>query len=216
MPKVRKNKRGDIMDFNRRLQLRDLKVLEFINLVKVTNRNQIQKVFFKDVHPTVCMRRLSFLTDGSYVKRARYKQNNGNNGYVYYPGGSKKPSKKLITHNLCVSEFYATMLAAGIEVLAYKPSYAIGNIISDAYIKYRGTDGLIRRIFLEVQMSGKLSDCVLKYTDIKDVIQNEKKNWASVPRLIVVSDLQDDKVQLKNMKVKYTDTQLKNIRSMLF
>ena len=203
------------MDFDKRLQLRDIKVLEFIEKVKVTNRNQIQNAFFKNVHPTVCMRRLSFLVDGSYVKRSRYKQTNGNNGYVYYPMGCKKPSKKLVVHELHVSDFYSTLLSNRIDVLEFKPRYMIGNIISDAYVVYRGSDDLIRRLFLEVQLTGNISDCVYKYHNIKDIARNETK-WDTVPRLIVVSNLLGDKVQLKCMTVKYIDTQLNNIRSVLF
>lgn len=203
------------MDFNRRLQLRDLKVLEFIETVKVTNRKQIQNAFFKDVHPTVCMRRLSFLVDGSYVRRSRYKQNNGNNGYVYYPMSSKKPSKKLITHDLYASDFYSTLISSGIDVLDYKPRYVIGNIISDAYVEYRGSDGIIRRALVEVQLSGNLSDCVTKYKDIKDIVLSETK-WTHVPRLIVISNLLDEPIKLRSMRVEYIDTQLKNIRSVIF
>ena len=46
------------MDLNKRLQPRDSQVLKFIEDTKVTNSNQIGKAFFKNLHPTVCMRRL--------------------------------------------------------------------------------------------------------------------------------------------------------------
>lgn len=206
------------MDFDERLQPRDLQVLKFINDTKVTDRNQIKKAFFKNVHYNICMRRLKFLVEGSYVNRTRYKNmgnGDGYNGYIYFPVGIKKPSKKILTHNLMVSDFYATMLEAQIEVLSFQPTYMIGNIIADAYIKYRGNDGVIRRAFLEVQRSGKISDCVLKYKDIKSVIMKEK-NWNTMPRLIVMTDLKDEKITLRNINVTYIASNLKNIRGVLF
>lgn len=206
------------MDFDERLQPRDLQVLKFINDTKVTDRNQIKKAFFKNVHYNICMRRLKFLVEGSYVNRTRYKNmgnGDGYNGYIYFPVGIKKPSKKILTHNLMVSDFYATMLEAQIEVLSFQPTYMIGNIIADAYIKYRGNDGVIRRAFLEVQRSGKISDCVLKYKDIKSVIMKEK-NWNTMPRLIVMTDLKDEKITLRHINIIYCNTNLKNIRGVLF
>lgn len=203
------------MDLNKRLQPRDSQVLKFIEDTKVTNSNQIGKAFFKNLHPTVCMRRLKFLHEYSYVNRSRYKEGNGYTGYIYYPTDTKKPSKKILTHNLMVSDFYATMLEAQIEVLSFQPTYMIGNIIADAYIKYRGNDGVIRRAFLEVQRSGKISDCVLKYKDIKSVIMKEK-NWNTMPRLIVMTDLKDEKITLRNINVTYIASNLKNIRGVLF
>lgn len=206
------------MDFDERLQPRDLQVLKFINDTKVTDRNQIKKAFFKNVHYNICMRRLKFLVEGSYVNRTRYKNmgnGDGYNGYIYFPVGIKKPSKKILNHNLMVTDFYATMLEAQIEVLSFQPTYMIGNIIADAYIKYRGNDGVIRRAFLEVQRSGKISDCVLKYKDIKSVIMKEK-NWNTMPRLIVMTDLKDEKITLRNINVTYIASNLKNIRGVLF
>lgn len=206
------------MDFDERLQPRDLQVLKFINDTKVTDRNQIEKAFFKNVHSNVCMRRLKFLVEGSYVNRTRYKNmgnGDGYNGYIYFPVGIKKPSKKILNHNLMVTDFYATMLEAQIEVLSFQPTYMIGNIIADAYIKYRGNDGVIRRAFLEVQRSGKISDCVLKYNDIKSLIIKEK-DWNTMPRLIVMTDLKDEKITLRNINVTYIASNLKNIRGVLF
>lgn len=203
------------MDFDKRLQNRDIEVINFINTVKVTNRNQIKKAFFKNVHDTVCMRRLTFLVEGSYVKRARFQQMNGNNGFVYYPYDTKKPNKRILNHNLCIADFYAAMLETKIDVINFIPTYCIGKIISDAYVEYKGLDGVTRRAFVEVQLNGKIEDCVKKYINIKDIIQTER-NWNTLPRIIVITNLTDDKVKLKNIKVEYLTLDLKNLRSALF
>ena len=203
------------MDFDKRLQARDKNVINFIETVQVANRNQIKRAFFKSVHDTVCMRRLTFLVDGSYVKRARFQQMNGNNGFVYYPNNSKKPKKRILNHNLCVTEFYAAVLEAKIEVLDFQTVYQIGNIISDAYIEYQGTDGVIRRSFIEVQLSGSILDCVKKYENIRNLIQYER-NWGTVPRLIVITNLDDTKPRLHDMRVEYLNLDVKGIRNALF
>ena len=205
------------MDSDERLQPRDLEVIKFIENAKIADRNQIYNTFFKNLHPNICMRRLKFLSEYSYINRTRYQdvRLNGYTGYIYYPSGTKKLHKKMLRHNLMVTDFYATMLEAQIEVLSFKPTYMIGNIIADAYIKYKGNDGVIRRAFLEVQRSGKISDCVLKYKDIKSVIMKEK-NWNTMPRLIVMTDLKDEKITLRHINIIYCNTELKNIRGVLF
>ena len=107
------------------------------------------------------------------------------------------------------------MLEANIEVISFKPTYCIGKVISDAYVKYKGSDGVIRRAFIEVQLSGVIEDCVKKYIGIKDIVQDER-NWGALPRIIVITNLNDKKVKLKNIKVEYLTLELKGIRNALF
>ena len=93
------------------------------------------------------------------------------------------------------------------------------NIISAniiAYIKYKDSDNKVRSIFLEVQLSNKVSDCVSKYGNIKNIILEERKDWQVIPRLIVITDLQHNNEQLKNIKIKYDTTEMNNLREILF
>ena len=102
------------------------------------------------------------------------------------------------------------------EVVEVETSLKIGNVIADGYIKYKTCEGKTRHLFLEVQLSNKVSDCVDKYKNIKSAILEEKPNWQTIPRLIVITDLEHNEEQLKGMKVLYDDTDMNNIRELLF
>lgn len=192
---------------------RDKKIIELIEILGVVTREQVQKVLFQNTHKNVPMRRLSHLAENKLIKRDYYQVAAHTNSYVYYLG--KKPSKRNIQHEILVSEFITSVMAM-CEVIDVKTHYAIGPIISDAYIKYRDSENRVRRAFLEVQRSGKTSDCVDKYKNIKNIILEEKPSWSVIPRLIVITDLKHDNEQLKGMKVKYDTEEMNNLRDLLF
>ena len=192
---------------------RDKKIIELIEILGVVTREQVQKVLFQNTHKNVPMRRLSHLAENKLIKRDYYQVATHTNSYVYYLG--KKPSKRNIQHELLVSEFLTSVMAM-CEVIEVKTHYVIGPIIADAYIKYRDSENRVRRAFLEVQRSGKTSDCVDKYKNIKNIILEEKPSWSVIPRLIVITDLKHDNEQLKGMKVKYDTEEMNNLRDLLF
>ncbi len=195
------------------LVTRDKKIIELIEKVGVITREQVQRVLFKNVHQNIPMRRLSHLSENKLIKRSYYQIGEHKNVYVYYLG--KKPSKRNIRHEITVTEFITNVMAIT-EVLEVNTHYVLGDIIADAYIKYRDSEGKIRRLLLEVQLSNKVGDCVNKYDDIRKVILDNKSNWQAIPRLIVITDLEHNNEQLKNMKVKYDNTDMKNLREILF
>lgn len=195
------------------LVTRDKKIIELIEKVGVITRGQIQRVLFKNVHQNIPMRRLSYLTDNKLIKRSYYQVGEHKNVYVYYLG--KKPSKRNIKHEVAVTEFITNVMAIA-DVLEVSTHYALGDIIADGYIKYRDSEGKVRRLLLEVQLSNKVGDCVNKYSNIRNIIVENRKNWKSIPRLIVITDLDHSQEQLKHMKVKYDTTQMKNLREILF
>ena len=192
---------------------RDKKIIDLINQVGVITREQVQKVLFKNTHKNVPLRRLSYLAEYKLIKRDYYQVSSHTNSYVYYLG--KKPAKRNIKHEIMVSEFITTVMAM-CEVLEVETHYSIGNIIADAYMKYRGNDGKVRSLFLEVQLSNKVEDCVSKYKDIKNIILDERKDWQTIPRLIVITDLEHNNEQMKNIRIKYDTTEMNNLRDLLF
>lgn len=192
---------------------RDKNIIRLIENVGVITREQVQRVLFKNVHQNIPMRRLSHLTENKLIKRAYYQIEEHKNVYVYYLG--KKPSKRNIRHEVTVTEFITNVMAIT-EVLEVNTHYVLGDIIADSYIKYRDSEGKIRRLLLEVQLSNKVGDCVNKYTDIRRTILDNRPEWQTVPRLIVITDLEHNNEQLKHMKVKYDTTDMKNLREMLF
>ena len=192
---------------------RDKKTIELIEKIGPLTREQIQRVLFKNVHMNVPNRRLTLLTDNKLIKRSYYQIDAHKNVYVYY--ADKKPAKRNIRHEIMVSEFITTVMSM-CEVLEVETHYTIGNIISDAYIKYRDSEGKVRSLFLEVQLSNKVEDCVSKYKDIKNIILDERKDWQTIPRLIVITDLDHNNEQIKNIRIKYDTTDMNNLREILF
>ena len=192
---------------------RDKKIIELVSQCGVITREQVQRVLFKDTHINVPLRRLKVLVDNKEIKRNYYNIGGHKNVFVYYLG--KKPSKRLITHNLLVTDFITKVMSIT-EVVEVETSFKLGSVISDGYIKYKTYEGKTRHLFLEVQLSNKVSDCVEKYKNIKSAILEEKPNWQTIPRLIVITDLEHDNEQIKGMKVKYDTLQMNNLRELLF
>lgn len=192
---------------------RDKNIIRLIEKVGVITREQVQRVLFKKVHQNIPMRRLSHLTENKLIKRSYYQIEEHKNVYVYYLG--KKPSKRNIRHEITVTEFITNVMAIT-DVLEVNTHYEIGNIIADGYIKYKDSEGKIRRLLLEVQLSNKVNDCVEKYKDIKNLILDNRPDWQTIPRLIVITDLPHQEDQLKNVKVKYDTKDMKNLRKLLF
>lgn len=195
------------------LVTRDKNIIELIEKVGVITREQVQRVLFKNVHQNIPMRRLSYLSENKLIKRAYYQIEEHKNVYVYYLG--KKPSKRNIRHEITVTEFITNVMAIT-DVLEVNTHYVLGDIIADGYIKYRDSEGKIRRLLLEVQLSNKVGDCINKYNDIKRIILDNRSDWQTIPRLIVITDLEHNNEQLKHMKVKYDTTDMENLRELLF
>lgn len=191
---------------------RDSNVVEFINVYKLATREQIQRVFFKDVHPNVCMRRLTYLADNKYIKRDYYQIDEHTNAYVYF--SKKKVAKRLIKHDLLITEFVIGMLSNNYDILQFQKSKRVGSVVSDAYVRYRRKDdSLVKHLVLEVQRSNKIEDCVLKYKNYrKEVLENEKE-WNTLPKLVVISNLatDDNRIFLRGMRIIYDYENMKII-----
>lgn len=190
------------------MEARDKNVINFVNLVELANKEQIQKLYFDGVHPNICMRRLKKISDDGYLERFKF----GGNVFIYYVG--EKPSKRLIHHDLYISDFVAEMLKNNYKILEFKKSFCIGNIISDAYIRYEDPEGKVRHCVLEIQLSNKVEDCINKYKGFKNIILDHMKDWKTIPRIICITDM-TQRVELRGMKVMYDTTELKNIDAVL-
>lgn len=178
------------------MQERDLKILEFMTVCRVCTRRQVQELLFTDVHENIPLRRLKKLTDEGYINRKMFNVEGTKNMYVYYL--DKQPKKKLITHDLYITDFLVKLIKNGYEILEFKKSPKIGNIIPDAYLKIR-KNKRIKRILLEVQISP--NDCLSKYKEIKDIII-ENTEWPVMPTLYVINNQGLNK-RMKDIKVIY-------------
>ena len=186
------------------MQERDLKVLEFLTMCRICTRKQVQELLFQNIHENIPLRRLKKLVDEGYIKRKMFNVEGTKNMYVYFL--DKQPKKKLITHDLYVTDFLVKLIKNGYEILEFKKSPKIGNIIPDAYLKIR-KNKRIKRILLEVQISP--NDCLSKYKEIKEIII-ENTDWPVMPTLYVINNQGLNK-KLKDIKVVYDSCKIEKV-----
>lgn len=190
------------------MEVRDKKVVDFINTFELCKREHIKELYFPEVHQNICMRRLKKLAEDGHIERVKME----GNIFVYYVG--KKPSKRLLSHDMYITDLIVKMIKAGYEILEFKKSFVIGNIISDAYIRYKDQEGKIRHCVLEIQLSNKVEDCINKYKDFKSIILDNRKDWNSIPRIICITDMKQ-RVELRGLKVLYDTTDMNNLNEIL-
>ena len=188
---------------------RDMQVVNFINEYELCSKEHIRELFFRECHANVCMRRLKKLAEEEELIN-RFKHDG--NVFVYY--SNKKPSKRLLRHDMYITDFIVKMILEGYEIVDFKKSCVIGSIISDAYIRYKDREGTTRHLVLEIQLHNKVEDCILKYKDFKNIILENKKEWNSIPRIVCITDMKQ-RVDLKGLKVLYDTTKLENIHQIL-
>lgn len=186
------------------MQERDLKVLEFLTMCRICTRKQVQELLFPNVHENIPLRRLKKLNDEGYIKRKMFNVEGTKNMYVYFL--DKQPKKKLITHDLYITDFLVKLINNGCEILDFKKSPQIGNIIPDAYLKIR-KNKRIKRILLEVQISP--NDCLSKYKEIKEIII-ENTDWPVMPTLYVINNQGLNK-RMKDIKVIYDSIKIEKV-----
>ena len=186
---------------------RDISVLNFINLVGMCRTEHIRKLFFNGLTNTTWDRRANKLVE--YKELKRFRSGIYNREYVYYI--ENKPNERILRHDMYITELVYELLLLGVEVLYLDRNIKLGNIISDGYmiIRYKKNNTIIKRgILIEVQLHGRLSDCVDKYTDvepIKEYVINQ--GMQTLPSLLVISDL-TGKIRNKILKVINIDCSL--------
>ena len=186
---------------------RDISVLNFINLVGMCRTEHIRKLFFNGLTNTTWDRRANKLVE--YKELKRFRSGIYNREYVYYI--ENKPNERILRHDMYITELVYKLLLLGVEVLYLDRNIKLGNIISDGYmiIRYKKNNTIIKRgILIEVQLHGRLSDCVDKYTDvesIKEYVINQ--GMQTLPSLLVITDL-TGKIRNKILKVINIDCSL--------
>ena len=186
---------------------RDISVLNFINLVGMCRTEHIRKLFFNGLTNTTWDRRANKLVE--YKELKRFRSGIYNREYVYFI--ENKPNERILRHDMYITELVYKLLLLGVEVLYLDRNIKLGNIISDGYmiIRYKKNNTIIKRgILIEVQLHGRLSDCVDKYTDvesIKEYVINQ--GMQTLPSLLVISDL-TGKIRNKILKVINIDCSL--------
>src|SRR5699024_10153476 len=146
------------------MEARDKKVVDFINTFELCKREHIKELFFNEVHQNICMRRLKKLAEDGHIERIKME----GNIFIYY--ANKKPSKRLLRHDMYITDLVVKMLKLGYEIIDFKRSFLIGNIISDCCIRYIDLEGKTKHCVVEIQLNNRIEDCILKYKRFKDII----------------------------------------------
>ena len=190
------------------MEARDEKVVDFINTFELCRREHIKELYFSEVHENICMRRLKKLAEDGHIERVKME----GNVFVYY--ANKKPSKRLLRHDMYISDLVVKMIKLGYEILDFKRSFVIGRIISDCYIRYQDQEGKVRHCVVEIQLNNRVEDCINKYKDFKNIILDNRKDWSSIPRIICITDMKQ-RVELRGLKVLYDTTDMNNLDEIL-
>ena len=179
---------------------RDIQVLNFINLVGMCRTEHIRNLFFQGLTNTTWDRRANKLYE--YKQLKRFRGGIYNREYIYYI--ENKPNERLLRHDMYITELVYKLLLLGVEILYVERNIQLGNVIADGYIiiRYRKDNIVIKKgILVEVQLHGRLSDCIDKYKDInpiKEYVINQ--GMQTIPSLLIISDL-TGKVRNKILKV---------------
>ena len=185
------------------MQERDMKILKFISDVRICTNEDIQQAFFKGLNRNICYRRLNYLIDCKLIKRSYFNIGKNKNIYIYYL--DKKPSVKILNHDLLITKFLVNLIIEGYEILEFEKSPVVGEIIPDAMIKFKSSNDKIKHIFLEVQLSS--NDCVKKYYNIRS-----KVNYDIPAVLYIVTNQEMKNTKLRDLKVVIDDLNFSKVK----
>lgn len=185
------------------MEERDMRVLEFLTQVRICTSKQIQQTFFKDLNVNVCYRRLNHLVGCGLIKRSYYNIDRNKNIYIYYL--DKKPSAKILKHDLLITEFVVNLIREGYKLLEFEKTPIIAGIKPDAMIKFKSSNDKIKYIFLEIQLSEH--DCIKKYYNIKSKTKGEIPDT-----LYIVTNQQIKHTGLRDLKVVIDSIDFKKVK----
>ena len=178
---------------------RDIQVLNFINLVGMCRTEHIRNLFFQGLTNTTWDRRANKLYE--YKQLKRFRSGIYNREYVYYI--ENKPNERLLRHDMYITELVYKLLLLGVEILYVDRNIQLGNVIADGYIiiRYKKDNTIIKKgLLIEVQLHGRLSDCIDKYTNINPIKEYViEQGMQTLPSLLIISDLQG-KIRNKILK----------------
>ena len=185
---------------------REYKVIQFINLVKVCTREQIQELYYSDVSTRYCNMSLTKLVDNKYIKRKYFNINSNTNSYVYYTG--KCVSKRIIKHELLISTCIVQLIKRySIKEIIKSPN--INGVIPDAMIVIR-TGSKLLYVLLEVQLSP--NDIFTKYLNFYSKFKEISEDK---PILYVTTNINLDIKKLRDVKLVMDDLNMNKVKELI-
>lgn len=155
---------------------RDKQIIEFLNDFKCATTTTISNMFFNgSLRPT--QRRLKHLREHGYIKSYQANILSENIHYI-----KKRPSQ--LQHSLILSSFISELVKADIEILKYKVSYKLENIIADCFLAVRHKD---KNYIYFVECENTKSFNLSKYEELY-FNRAWKEIFPIFPSIIVISD----------------------------
>ena len=178
---------------------RDFKILELLTSIRYATTRQIRDTIFPNLNPSVCYKRLNYLTSNKLILRRYYNLGGNSNSYVYYL--DRPPSKKNIAHELLVSQFVVELTKLGLDILEITKTPIYKGIKPDMIVRIRTKAGKERMIFLEVQLSKH--DCVSKYFNLYE---------GDIPAILyIVTNNKIEPPQIRGIRVVIDDVNFKKL-----
>ena len=179
---------------------RDFKILQLLTSIRYATTKQIRDTIFPNLNPSVCYKRLNYLTSNKLILRRYYNLGGNTNSYVYYL--DKAPKKSIIKHELLVTEFIVQLVKLGHELLEVDKAPIYRGIKPDLIARIRTKAGKERMIFLEVQLSKH--DCVSKYFNLY------REDTPAI--LYIVTNNKIEPLQIRGMRVIIDDVNFKKLQ----
>lgn len=155
---------------------RDIKILEFLKEVNVSDTKTISILFFNGSIRR-CNQRLKILKDHKKIKCFREDILSPN---IYYIG--RKPTNW--KHKIVFSQLLGVLQLNNIKILKYRTPFIVGNIIADGFIAVN-VDGVNKIYFVEVERTKKLDTD--KYIDLY-YSRKWKELFPVMPSILCISD----------------------------
>ena len=176
---------------------RDFKILELLTSIRYATTRQIRDTIFPNLNPSVCYKRLNYLTSNKLIYRKYFNLGGNSNSYVYYL--DRPPKKSIIKHELLISQFIVELSKLELDILEVGKGQIYRGIKPDLMVRIRTKAGKERMIFLEVQLSKH--DCVSKYFNLYEgdtpailyIVTNNKIEPPQIRGMRVIIDTLDFK-----------------------
>ena len=178
---------------------RDFKILQLLTSIRYATTRQIRDTIFPSLNPSVCYKRLNYLTSNKLIYRKYFNLGGNSNSYIYFL--DRPPKKKNLTHELLVSQFIVELSKLELDILEVGKGQIYRGIRPDLIARIRTKMGKERMVFVEVQLSRH--NCIEKYYNLYD---------GEIPAILyIVTDNRIEPPQIRNMRCVIDNTSFKKL-----
>lgn len=176
---------------------RDQDILNFLQDFHIATSAQLHRLFFPTASPRYSRKRLRYLADCGYIKRARSTIDNSHAYYV-----DKKPVQ--MHHDLIRAELY-TAIRSRFDLLEWNNEAPVSHIRPDA-LAYIKSAGIVFPIMVEVHLNNKF--------DFDKYKMDFRPIFGISPRVIICTD-REVKPPVSTVKFKLVGLDMSGLDTLL-